>query len=77
MTFAKPNILLGRQAEKLNALAIEHDDLDFVISALSSAGNCDDLLIRSFKKRKLQIKDEIACALTQAPAAQGAMARAS
>lgn len=45
---------------KLAALIAEHSDLDKAISALLETGNCDDLLITRLKKRKLQIKDEIA-----------------
>jgi hypothetical protein len=52
---------------RLAALVAEHDDLDAAISALLEAGRRDDLLISRLKKRKLQIKDEIALA---APAAE-------
>ena len=45
---------------RLAALAAEHDDLDIAISVLLDAGSRDDLLITRLKKRKLQIKDEIA-----------------
>ena len=45
---------------RLAALAAEHGDLDIAISFLLDAGSCDDLLITRLKKRKLQIKDEIA-----------------
>src|SRR5258708_6599711 len=45
---------------RLAALIGEHGDLDIAVSALLAAGNCDDLLITRLKKRKLQIKDEIA-----------------
>src|SRR5580692_6232808 len=45
---------------RLAALVGEHSDLDIAISVLLEAGNCDDLLISRLKKRKLQIKDEIA-----------------
>ena len=51
---------------RLAALIAEHDDLDVAISVLLEAGKRDDLLITRLKKRKLQIKDEIALA---APAA--------
>jgi hypothetical protein len=46
---------------RLVALIAEHSDLDKAISALLETGSCDDLLITRLKKRKLQIKDEIAC----------------
>lgn len=45
---------------RLALLVAEHADLDVAISALLEAGKCDDLLITRLKKRKLQIKDEIA-----------------
>jgi len=45
---------------RLAALAAEHDDLDIAVSVLLDAGSRDDLLITRLKKRKLQIKDEIA-----------------
>jgi hypothetical protein len=48
----------------LHFLKIEHDDLDAAIAALSLSGNADDLVITRLKKRKLQIKDEIAAILT-------------
>src|SRR5579862_2818559 len=41
-------------------LLIEHDDLDAAIAALLKGGISDDLLITRLKKRKLQLKDEIA-----------------
>jgi hypothetical protein len=46
--------------ENIGNLADEHSDLDIAISVLLDTGSCDDLLIRRLKKRKLQIKDEIA-----------------
>jgi len=52
---------------RLAALIAEHDDLDIAISVLLEVGKRDDLLITRLKKRKLQIKDEIALA---APAAK-------
>ena len=42
------------------ALIAEHDDLDIAISVLFELGKRDDLLITRLKKRKLQIKDELA-----------------
>jgi hypothetical protein len=47
---------------RLAALIDEHDDLDVAISVLLEAVKRDDLLITRLKKRKLQIKDEIALA---------------
>jgi hypothetical protein len=46
--------------ENIGKLADEHIGLDIAISVLLDTGSCDDLLIRRLKKRKLQIKDEIA-----------------
>jgi len=54
---------------RADLLLIEHDDLDAAITALLQSGRCDDLLITRLKKRKLQIKDEIASLLEQ-PVAQ-------
>jgi hypothetical protein len=45
---------------KLAALVEEHRDLDGAIAVLFEAGTYDQLLITRLKKRKLQIKDEIA-----------------
>lgn len=47
------------------ALVTEHDDLDVAISVLLQAAQRDDLLITRLKKRKLQIKDEIAFAAAE------------
>ena len=51
---------------RLAGLIDEHNDLDLVISVLLTAGTPDDLLISRLKKRKLHIKDEIACLQGQA-----------
>jgi hypothetical protein len=53
---AAEDTLRIRQVEKLQ----QHRDLDDTISMLSEADACDELLIARLKKRKLQIKDEIA-----------------
>ena len=45
---------------KLTNLIQEHRDLDGAISALFETGICDSLLMTRLKKRKLQLKDEIA-----------------
>ena len=45
---------------KLAMLIQEHRDLDAAIAALFEAKSCDHLLITRMKKRKLQLKDEIA-----------------
>jgi hypothetical protein len=45
---------------RLEALKIEHRDLDAAIDALVSAGSTDQLQIARLKKRKLRLKDQIA-----------------
>ena len=55
-TEAGENSLRLRQAEA----AQRHRDLDEAISMLAEVGPRDELLIARLKKRKLQIKDEIA-----------------
>ncbi len=45
---------------KLAELGQEHRDLDNAIAALTEAGARDQLQITRLKKRKLQLKDEIA-----------------
>jgi hypothetical protein len=51
---------------RVHLLNTEHGDLDAAIAALSLSGNADDLTITRLKKRKLQIKDEIAAILSAA-----------
>jgi hypothetical protein len=54
---------------RMRALCIAHDDLDAAIAALLQTGRCDDLLLTRLKKRKLQLKDDIAaCRTLSAPA---------
>ena len=60
---------------RMRALCVAHDDLDVAITALLEASLCDDLLLTRLKKRKLQIKDDIAVLRTQAEPA--AVSRAS
>ena len=45
---------------KLATLIQEHRDLDAAIEALSGSGAGDQLALSRLKKRKLQLKDEIA-----------------
>lgn len=45
---------------RINALNIEHDDLDAAIDALAAANTHDDQVIARLKKRRLRIRDEIA-----------------
>ena len=44
----------------LAQLKQEHRDLDSAISQLEQSGNSDHLQIKRLKKKKLQLKDEIA-----------------
>lgn len=46
--------------ERLKQLRIEHQDLDQVISRLSSDPYVDQIMLRRLKKRKLMLKDMIA-----------------
>ena len=46
--------------QRLGELRMEHRDLDDVISRLSHEPAVDQLQMRRLKKRKLQIKDNIA-----------------
>ena len=46
--------------KRLEALRIEHRDLDAAIDARASAGANDQLQIARLKKRKLRLKDQIA-----------------
>lgn len=45
---------------RISALGVAHDDLDAAINALAKSIPHDDLIIVRLKKRKLQIRDEIA-----------------
>jgi len=45
--------------ERLQALEIEHHDLDDVIGRLSADPSQDQLQLRRLKKRKLFLKDQI------------------
>jgi hypothetical protein len=44
---------------KLEALKLEHRDLDDVISMIATSPTIDLLKLKRLKKRKLSIKDEI------------------
>lgn len=46
--------------KRLEALRVEHRDLDAAIDALTAAGSIDQLQIARLKKRKLKLKDQIA-----------------
>lgn len=45
---------------KIEALKVEHRDLDEVIERLSQDPNQDELQMRRLKRRKLLLKDQIA-----------------
>ena len=51
---------------RISALSLEHHDLDSVIDALAGASTRDDLMVARLKKRRLQIRDEIAGILAAA-----------
>jgi hypothetical protein len=46
-------------ARQLEALRLEHRDLDDAIARLSGDPACDQVLLTRMKKRKLQLKDAI------------------
>ena len=45
---------------RLAQLRQEHGDLDAAIAAMTESANCDQLQLTRLKKRKLQLKDQIA-----------------
>ncbi len=45
--------------EQLDALRLEHRDLDVAIMAMSEAAYVDQLQLRRMKTRKLRLKDQI------------------
>lgn len=45
--------------KRLEALKIEHRDLDAAIEALTAAGSSDQLQLARLKKRKLKLRDQI------------------
>ena len=46
--------------KRLEALRLDHRDLDAAIDALSGTGVTDQLQVARLKKRKLRLKDQIA-----------------
>ena len=51
---------LARIAQRLAQLRLEHRDLDSAIARLQSDIEADELSVKRLKKRKLQLKDNIA-----------------
>lgn len=45
--------------KKLEALRVEHRDLDAAIDALTQSGAGDQMQLARLKKRKLKLKDQI------------------
>lgn len=45
--------------KRLEALRLEHRDLDAAIDALTGAGAVDQLQVARLKKRKLRLKDQM------------------
>ena len=56
----KVNTELFERIQRLRELRIEHRDLDDVIGRLTMDLYVDELQLRRLKKRKLQLKDQIA-----------------
>jgi hypothetical protein len=56
LDFTQPSISNAR----ISALSLAHDDLDCAIKALVAANGHDELIVARLKKRKLQLRDEIA-----------------
>ncbi len=46
--------------KQLTELRLEHHDLDIIVERLIADGCVEELRIKRLKKRKLQLKDEIA-----------------
>ncbi|WP_174298654.1 YdcH family protein [Sphingomonas bacterium] len=46
-------------ARRIEALRVEHRDLDAAIAALGTTGSLDQMQIARLKKRKLRLRDEI------------------
>ncbi len=51
---------LARMARRLVELRVEHRDLDTVIERLAADIQADELALKRLKRRKLQLKDQIA-----------------
>jgi hypothetical protein len=50
----------GSLEAELHRMQIEHRDLDAAIAALEHLGSYDQLQIQRLKKRKLQLRDQVA-----------------
>ena len=51
---------LGRMAQRVIELKLEHRDLDAAIARLEIDPSHDELSVRRMKRRKLLLKDELA-----------------
>lgn len=51
---------MGKLHQKLEALKIEHRDLDYAIATLTDRGPFDQVQVQRLKKRKLWLRDMIA-----------------
>jgi hypothetical protein len=51
---------LAQIRQRLLELKLEHSDLDDAIEHLSQSGTFEDLKLKRWKKKKLQLKDQIA-----------------
>ena len=51
---------LSRMARRVLELKLEHRDLDVAIARLQADIQADELALKRLKKRKLQLKDQIA-----------------
>jgi hypothetical protein len=51
---------LARMADRLAALRLEHRELDAAIARLQLDIQADELAVKRLKKRKLNLKDQIA-----------------
>lgn len=51
---------ISRMARRMMELKLEHRDLDGAIARLQADAGHDELTLRRMKKRKLQLKDQIA-----------------
>jgi hypothetical protein len=58
--FGLTNTDLKSVERRLFELQVEHRDLDEIVARLTESPRVDELLIKRLKKRKLQLKDQIA-----------------